>query len=358
MQLKMNLIFFPSDFATNQYGNIITNGLMNYGIKLITYETAFKSFKTFLNVDLVHLNWFETLGSKSTVNFKRFLGRGAKLLAFKLFGKKIIWTMHNKMPHDQKDLWLKKLFMQLIIKSSDLIIVHSKSSIGILISEFACKAEKIKYIPHPDYIGVYPAVPNQIADTKLPEKKVLKLLFLGAVKPYKNIELLIDVIKPFTNTEVQLTIAGKASGQYKNSIIDYVGSSSNINLILEFIPDEKLTSIISDSDLLILPYDVKSSLNSGTVILAFSNRKTVICPAIGTISDLPDSEMVLSYSYQSQIEHFQELNKVVAKAIKMKKENPRIWEDFGTIVFNDVSSRNNKDKIIDEFIATYKSIIK
>lgn len=349
----MKIIFYPTDYTTNKYGSIITEGLKSKGIQLVTYESAFKNYRLFKSIDLVHLNWFETLGNSTYTDIKRFLGRAAKLIAFKLAGKKIVWTMHNKMPHDRKNLFLKKALMNLVIRSADTIIVHSRISKQILTKEYHLEKTKIKYIPHPDYIGSYKSASEDIEPLK--DESKLNLLFLGAVKPYKNIELLIDVVRPFP--EVILTIAGNTSTSYKNFIIEYAKTYTNINLVLEFIPDDMLTHYIKNSDLLILPYDIKSSLNSGTVILAFSNAKTVICPQIGTISDLSDESMALSYTYSNDEEHAKILTSRVEDAIRMKKLNTNIFQNLGNKVYQEVSIKNNKNMMIDKFLEVYKSII-
>ncbi|MGX7835548.1 glycosyltransferase, partial [Campylobacter fetus subsp. venerealis] len=121
----------------------------------------------------------------------------------------------------------------------------------------------------------------------------LKLLFLGAIKPYKNIELLIDLAKKFP-LDIQLTVAGNpSSDSYRSELEALALDTQNIKLDLTFIPDEELPGYIHESDLLILPYSLASSLNSGTVILAFSYGRTVICPRIGTIDDLKAGDNVL-----------------------------------------------------------------
>lgn len=309
-----------------------------------------------MSIDIAHLNWFETLGNNTSTNIKRFIGRTAKLLALKLFGKKIVWTMHNRIPHDQKNIILKKNMMRLIIWLSDVIIIHSKVSEAILISEYNVDKRKIRHIPHPDYIDSYQPFKASAIGQK--SDNILYLLFLGAVKPYKNIELLIDVVKQYSN-DVVLTIAGNASnGSYRDYIKEYAKASQNIKLHLQFIPDDMLTTYIEDCDLLALPYDIKSSLNSGTVILAFSNARTVICPNIGTVCDVSDKSMVLSYDYLDKEEHFDMISKKLNEAIEMKKKNKAIFKELGNTVLNEVSYYNKKEKVINDFIQEYNLMLK
>ncbi|WP_442589266.1 glycosyltransferase [Pedobacter sp. AW31-3R] len=348
----MKILFYPSDHSANKYGSIITEGLKSKGVELITYNNAFKNYQSFRSINVVHLNWFESLGKSTSTDIRKFIARAGKLIAFKIAGKRIVWTMHNRTMHDQKNKWLKKTFLKLIVTSADVIIVHSKLSAEILLLEYRLDRQKIIYIPHPDYIGSYKAAPESSLVKK--DETKLNLLFLGAVKPYKNIELLIDVVKQFQG-EVILTIAGNAKSAYKKYISEYAKDLANINLDLQFIPDDLLTSYIKNSDLLILPYDLKSSLNSGTVILAFSNAKTVICPRIGTITDLQDDSLVLSYTYADDKDHAQILTAKVQEAIAMKKANAWIFDELGNKVFQEVASHNSKVLVIDKLLQVYST---
>ena len=188
-------------------------------------------------------------------------------------------------------------------------------------------------MPHPNYINEYGAslLKDQQADTKL------KLLFFGAVKPYKNIELLIQVCNELQ--EIELRIIGKPSSkEYAHSLRQLVDSSS-ISLDLEFIKDEEIPGILSDCDVLVLPYSIESSLNSGTVLLAFSYRKTVICPEIGTLMDM-HTQCFLSYTYENEKDHYTELKKVLEKAIEMHVQNPNQFKEWGERMFNEVEEVN------------------
>ena len=149
--------------------------------------------------------------------------------------------------------------------------------------------DKVYFIPHPNYIGAYKE--NNIDYKSLLNIKdnELVLLFTGMVKPYKNIELLIEVSKYFENIPIKFIIAGSPSDdEYKMKILNLINSKNNIVPLLYFIADDDMTSLIEICDLMIFPYDMKSSLNSGSIILAFSYGKSVISPLISTLQDFDD----------------------------------------------------------------------
>ncbi|WP_069660919.1 glycosyltransferase [Arcticibacter eurypsychrophilus] len=348
----MKISFYPESTRQNKYSEIITSLLKAKGVKIYSLSHVFSGFTAFKKVKVVHLNWFENLNEPTRfAMFSVFFKRMMKLITLRVFGKKVIWTMHNKMPHDKSMMFYKKTLIYTLVKLSNTIIIHSRVSEVILQNISKRAVAKIRYIPHPDYIGVYGAI--DLSCDHSTESKVLKLLFLGAVKPYKNIELLIDVISQFDH-DVYLTIAGQPQNvDYQLLLVNYAKNNVNVHLDLNFIPDEMLPCYIAQCDLLVMPYDMRSSLNSGSVILAFSYKKTVICPRIGTILDMQNQENILSYTYTSDLEHFDALTEVIGGAIQMKKTANDIFEEYGERIYEDVMVQNNKDKVIHLLMAEY-----
>lgn len=350
----MEIIFDPKKSKSNQYVILLTSLFSESGLKIHSVSEAFSSFKKFKSIKIAHLNWYENLtGSSKIEHLFSFIKKILKLFLLKIFNKKIVWTMHNKLPHDQKTIFLKKILIRVLLSISDKIIIHSRSTTEILDSFGANIKRKIQYVPHPDYIQIYG---DRILKNVDIQSSVLNLLFMGAVKPYKNIELLIDAAKSFPN-DVKLTIAGNPSSQgYKTLLEKHAENTPNITLDLRFIPDEQIPEYLNQCDLLALPYDMKSSLNSGTVILAFSYGKTVICPEIGTISDFKDTENILSYTYASQSEHIEKLKSKIGEAINYKRSNNNAFNVFGENMFNKVMINNNKVDVASQLLGMYRRI--
>lgn len=344
----MKLVFNPSYSSANEYANIITGYLRENGCAVYGLDELFKSFKKFLSVKIVHLNWYESVGTVLSFIFKL-----TKLLLLLAFGKKIVWTMHNKTPHTQKVLGLQKVLQYILVKASKRIVIHSKISEELLLSNYKIRKDKIVYIPHPNYINVYGSIPE--SSKKTTDK--LRLLFLGAVRPYKNIELLIDVINQFEN-EVELHIAGNPINEaYKNDLIGRAKENNNISFELAFIENDRMINLLSEYDLVILPYDLRSSLNSGTIILCFSYAKTIIAPEIGTVSDIEDKSYLFSYTYTDEEEHFKKLKQQVLRAIEAKKESSEIFNDWGARMYEVVKKDYDSDNVQRRFIELYKSLV-
>ncbi len=349
------IIFNPSENRENQYISILVQGMEEKGFEVSSLDDFLSSSSHFQSIRLVHLNWFENLdeGSNATM-WKSFFRKISAVLLIKGGGKKLVWTMHNRLSHEKGSGILSGVLVKLLLKSVDTIVVHCSATEAILRGQKLNYSGKILNIPHPHFIGTYG--PGLKVSTGSSE--VLKLLFLGAVKPYKNLELLIRVCREFGDA-VQLTIAGKASSKdYADELHQLAEGNTSIQLELGFVEDRRIPELIGASDLLALPYDLRSSLNSGTVILAFSYARTVICPKIGTIDELGEQQgEVFTYSYISESEHEVKLREAIAGACEEKRQDPAALLEKGRKMKEYVRRENDPDIAIERLDRLYRKLL-
>lgn len=334
----MRIAYYPFKNHDNKYTSIIIetlNSIEGVEVRPFSIKRFLLFSKEVWNSDIIWLNWFETVSSGKKAFIRLFC-----LCILKLIHKKIMYTLHNKKPHLVKQTFLLKFLQYGLYHFSDTIIIHSKLSMDEVPDRYQGKT---RLIPHPNYINVYGEIVDK--NEELEKDDVLKLLFIGQVKPYKNIELLISSLSKFNYNEVTLTIAGKPmNDNYKNSLEKISNKQKNIHLSLKFIEDDCIGKYLFSHDLIILPYDIRSSLNSGTVMLAFSYMKTVICPRIGTLEEMRNKKFI-SYVYQDEDEHEEKLIECIDTAIKLKKRNLDIFNIWGKIMFKEVFKYNSKTEI-------------
>ncbi|HWV73128.1 MAG TPA: glycosyltransferase family 4 protein [Pseudosphingobacterium sp.] len=356
----MKIIFEPISSDENQYVRIFVDIIKKNNLQAYSLNYALMRPWLLARIKVVHLNWFDNIDGKNNMEvFVNFVKRLIQLSILKLFRKKIIWTMHNRFPHQPEGKFFKKRLLSHLIKKSSHIVIHSKYSKSLLLESYSIDSNKIYYIPHPNYIGEYETniVPNIAEEDK---GKELRLLFIGAVKPYKNVELLIDVVSALKGCKIQLTLAGKAKdSEYEQYITAYASKLSSVVLELDFIPDHAIVGLIKQADLVVLPYDLKSSLNSGTVILAFSCARTVVCPVIGTIDDLPEKDKVITYHYKvdNDKDHLRQLNNAISKAYKLFQADEMIFKKWGEDMFKQVQKHNSKELCAEMLMTLYKQYL-
>lgn len=354
-QAAIPLIFNPSDNSENQYIRILVSGIEKNNFSISPLDDLFKSRSHFQSIRLVHLNWFENLDESSKgAMWKSFFRKIVALAVLKASGKKLVWTMHNRLSHEKGSGKLSNILVKLLLKNSDAVVIHCAATEAVLRESYPTFSGKILLIPHPHFVGTY----GPKLDLPQKPEEPLKLLFLGAVKRYKNLELLIRISREFGES-VQLTIAGKAaSANYADELSRLASGARQIDLRLGFVDDPQIPVLIGDSDLLILPYDMRSSLNSGTVILAFSYARTVICPRIGTIDELNGGKIeAFTYSYSLESEHESKLRDAIKTAIELKKLDPQALLQMGTKMMEHVKKENDPAIAIQRLCTLYRDLL-
>lgn len=278
-----------------------------------------------LRTKAVFLNWVE--GSLDA-------GLKLKLGLYKMAGTKLVWVFHNKQPHDAgSDDELVKKNMEWLADQADYIVLHSKSSAQYIPHNKRNLAKNI-YIPHPVY------------EKRLSEERMTELrnrykisesdfvfTMFGMIRPYKHYEDGIKAFKELSPAGAKLILAGRCIDlKYASYLKKLCGHSENIILDLRYIPDAVLDAIIGISDVIVIPYVNDSSMNSGVMMQAFSNEKTVIIPNICMARDLAPQRFF--YGYKSKLE------KAMLKAYQNGKDMNR---DLGHRAYEYVTQHNNLD---------------
>ena len=105
---------------------------------------------------------------------------------------------------------------------------------------------------------------------------------------YKGTDILVDAIallpKEIQN-QISTTIVGKTSNEYL-SLLQNKAKGLDIDIIPEFVSDEKLNQMILESDVVVLPY--REISQSGVLLLALFFERPIIC------SDLPSFRETLN----------------------------------------------------------------
>lgn len=282
--------------------------------------------------DVVHINWFEDLTNVKNP-FGEYIKRKLFIFFMKLIGKRIVYTAHNRRPHDMNDQYSIKL-MRYILKKSNSILIHSQSSRQIICEDYGMHiSDKIIYVPHPNYIGIY----NDSKEYMLEGLNYnhLKVAFLGQVRPYKNVEVLINAANLCIGKEIDFIICGSCIDDEYREQIERIKKNERIFTDFRFIEDEEICSLFSKIDILVLPYNTESSLNSGAAILAMSFGKNIISTETCTIIDMKEKNGIYYYNYISDREEhtkrlFQCIDEIytkwVANAEKVKKDGEELFE--------------------------------
>jgi beta-1,4-mannosyltransferase len=241
---------------------------------------------------ILHIHWmyaFRLPGNRRVAERAAFASSMSFLLLAKLLRYRIVWTVHNVLPHEHitsNDLVVRRT----LARFADAVIVHSSSTLPAL-SAAGIPITDATVIPHPSYVGRY-----VVTDTRESSRASLKLptdatvcLFFGRIEPYKNVPALIEAFARVAKTHASafLVVAGACKDPVlRAQLTAMLAPIDRATSVLRRISDDELSSFFRASDVVACPFlDVTTS---GSAMLALSFGVPIVAPRIGALADLPD----------------------------------------------------------------------
>ncbi|MDO4178992.1 MAG: glycosyltransferase family 4 protein [Phascolarctobacterium sp.] len=343
--------FYPIADISNEYVYLMRKAIDRAGYKLADKTT----FNAMMHSDVIHLNWYEglPLRKEKTKILKKYVAKLTKLKLLKLSGKKLIVTIHNNNTYDDDKHVLVHNIMKWLLDNADAIVIHCKESLKV-IEKFGSDPSKAHFVPHPNLIGMYEDVEKFDDYVKEPDDFVV--LFLGTVRPYKNVETVIRAAEKLTDKKnIKILICGRTkTAKYTNELSKII-KTDNIKTAFRFIADEELPSLVSMADALVLPYVTNSSLNSGAAFLAFSYGRTIISTDIGTAKEYADDDLIYMYEYASdEATHVQRLADTITKAYNDFVNDPASYKAKGETLKARVTVENSLREIGNQLKKIYE----
>jgi glycosyltransferase involved in cell wall biosynthesis len=238
---------------------------------------------------ILHLHFFDELTQRpskpqTAVRSLLFL---LLLALLRMRGVRLIWTAHNLEPHELYHPAWGFLVYRLVARWSAAIIAHSCAARELLEARYGA-LPNCQVIPIGNYIGLYGPQAGRAtsrAALGLPSDRPV-LLNLGALRPYKNIEGLIDAFAALPEpTRGILLIAGVAkSAAYAEQLRRRATSVPGVRLHAQYIADAELPIYLAAADLVVLPY--RKMLTSAMLLCALSYERPVVAPAFGAVREL------------------------------------------------------------------------
>ncbi len=267
--------------ALNNMG--IAAGYGSNGTFFTALRTYFRFKPTIIHFDWIHQYTLAPDLPKSLLKTAAFVLD--IWLARRVFGVKIIWTLHNMQHHENRprklEKWVQSWFASQCLK----VRLLGKGIEKQVMNHLNIAKDKIEILPEGSFVEWYPETVTQQVEAREklklnPQEKIW--LFFGNLRPYKGVEDLIDYFKKADFANTRLIIAGSAYRQdYVDSLVKMAGANHKIRMEIRQIPDEEISVFFHAADLIVLPF--KNVLNSSTVNLAMSFGKPVVAAAKGLV---------------------------------------------------------------------------
>lgn len=209
----------------------------------------------------------------------------------RLRGKRVIITVHNVDPHENR--LLLRLLNDCILPLGDKFIVHGDTCREKLTRKVKGK-KKVHAVPHPPLQCSRDAGDDAVdaAETRnelgIDEGQPL-ILFFGNIRDYKGLDVLIKAMPQVIDShpDARLLIAGQLWGDWEkyDRIIAEERIRENVITRLEFLPFRELEKLIVAADLAVFPFRHLDSASS-SVVLAYSLGKTIVASDVGDLAEM------------------------------------------------------------------------
>jgi glycosyltransferase involved in cell wall biosynthesis len=234
-----------------------------------------------------HLHWEDALyadaGSEAEAAAV-ILDSLDRLSAFRTQGGRLVWTMHNAAPHEDRFPSISLGLRQELARIADVVHVHCRTGVELALG-LGTPEERVVLVPIPD---LSPAYPDDITDAAArryfrfgPTETVFA--YIGANRGYKDVSRLYDsfVALKALFPEARLVMAGRQGGYFEQR---YLEPEPGIRLIPRFIDDAVVQYVLRAADFVVLPY--RRILTSGALSLALGFGRPAIVPDLPALLDV------------------------------------------------------------------------
>jgi glycosyltransferase involved in cell wall biosynthesis len=236
--------------------------------------------------NVLHLHWTYAFGLAGSRRFP-WLHRLASawfvvvLATARACGLRIAWTAHNVVQH-QRVFHDDVAMGRLLVRCADVVIVHST----------AAERELTALLGHPAALVVIPHPPFALefagGDGDGRPSGPLRLLFFGRLAAYKGVEDLLTAMREASPAlDLHLTVAGACDdrdlARRLGELSQQVGEQ--VELRLAHVPEERLSALLREHDLLVLPF--RRTTTSGSALLGLGAGIAVAVPDLPAFEEMP-----------------------------------------------------------------------
>jgi len=259
-------LLFPgsTEFDTSASGLDANGESILSSLNPFTWVRAFKAVKSF-TPDVVIFQWWHSFFAPLVGTLARSLRRS---------GISCVLECHNVFPHERSPF--DTVLLRFASHPCDHFITHSSKDCTDLLP---IVGGEITVCPLP--------APDEFSGGLDNIRGGRTILFFGTVRKYKGLDVLFAALpKVLSKTECRLMVAGEfydSEDKYRQLIREY-GIEQHVSIDNRYIPNEEISGIFDQADVLVLPY--LSATQSAVAGIALSNGLPVIASRTGGLSEV------------------------------------------------------------------------
>lgn len=190
---------------------------------------------------------------------------------------RVVALCHNVLPHERGAVDVS--LVRALLRRADGVLTHS--------TEQAHLAEGLLGFgrPRPVVASMPPHLPETGARSAPEPGERRHLLFLGIVRPYKGVDVLLRALTEAAPGDVTLTVAGEFWGGSADlaALARHLGVADRVRFREGYVPAEELPGLFAAADAMVLPY--RSATASQNVWLAHEHGLPVVATRAGALAD-------------------------------------------------------------------------
>lgn len=277
-------------FRENAFIEIFCEALRRQGIEVVDVPAPRRADP--LSFDILQIHWPEQIlwGRGSLAAVANGVLTLLALRRLQKAGIRLVWMVHNLQPHDASpvELTIWRRFSRALARMVDGYATLSPATLPIVREHFPfAQGAASVAVHHPSYT-VPAALPNRAAAKRrwqVPPGP-LHLVFVGAIRRYKGIAELAELVAAMPSERLALTIAGRCERAQSRQFEQLAGDHANVRFHDGFLDDEAFTSLVRAADYVVLPFQL--TLHSGSIVHALSLGRAVLTPRTPYAAELAE----------------------------------------------------------------------
>ena len=221
--------------------------------------------------DLVVLTVF------SPVQVPAYLGILSGVRSARSSRTRVVVLCHNVLPHERRSVDVS--LVRALLRRVDGVLTHGPEQSRLAEGLLGLGRRPPVTAPMP------PHLPDTGGPAEGAPGERRHLLFLGIVRPYKGVDLLLRALADGTPDDVSLTVAGEfweGTGELDALIAD-LGLTDRVRLRDGYVPADELPALFASADAVVLPY--RTATATQNVWLAHEHGTPVVATRAGTLPD-------------------------------------------------------------------------
>ena len=234
---------------------------------------------------VVHLHWTNPVlrrAASSAESDKAVADTLADLDRLRAAGARIVWTVHNVLPHETRFEAPEVALRRGLVERADLVHVMAAATPDAVADRYPIPSAKVLHVPHPSYAGAYPDLVDRAGaryTLDLDEDAVVYAL-VGGIRPYKGLERLREAFETLHAEDPgrrRLVVAGNPSrAPETDAFLGWAAAHPAVLALPRSLPAADLALVLRAADVVVLPYE--RILNSGVLMLALTFGRPVVAP--------------------------------------------------------------------------------